>query len=330
MTQTAPRRQQRLVIQGPEAGYHQNWHALGFARDIANGQVVGKDFLGSRVVVYRGEDGQVRVMSAYCRHLGAELSAGCVVGNDVQCGFHHWQYGPDGRCTKIPASETIPEPVRLFRFPVAEKWGLIWAFVGEEPLYDVPGFRGYEDSELEYRTIEAPYLIPTEQWVPLTNSHDYQHLHALHDQKLAYGPVNMNNGPYLMEHDMAFEMPGGMLFANKIRVTGTNTISLTGEMAGGIILSMFSGALVGDQLTKGYIINATPRVVDGVAQDPAVIETRIGMAEAFFVGLIEEDTPIMNTIRFREGVLLEADRELALFLDHVRRFPKANPLADYD
>jgi hypothetical protein len=60
------------------------------------------------------------------------------------------------------------------------------------------------------------------------------------------------------------------------------------------------------------------------------VEQRLAMGEAFFKRLIEEDTPIMSSIRFREGVMLEADRTLSKFLKYVRTFPKAQPLASYD
>ena len=103
-------------------------------------KIVGRDFLEGRAIVYRGESGKPVVMSAWCRHLGADLSMGKVIGDDVRCAFHHWQYGPDGVCTKIPASDKIPKAAKLFRFPTAEKWGLIWAFNGARAAFRGPRF----------------------------------------------------------------------------------------------------------------------------------------------------------------------------------------------
>lgn len=37
-------------------------------------------------------------------------------------------------------------------------------------------------------------------------------------------------------------------------------------------------------------------------------------AEAFFRRLIQEDEPIMKTIHFHDGLLIDADRALARFL----------------
>jgi hypothetical protein len=36
----------------------------------------------------------------------------------------------------------------------------------------------------------------------------------------------------------------------------------------------------------------------------------------------------MQTIRFHDGLLIDADRALARFLQYVRRFPTARPAAD--
>jgi len=126
-------------------------------------------------------------MNAYCRHLGADLSMGKVIGNDIQCAFHHWQYGPDGGCTKIPASDKIPRAARVFKFPTVEKWGLIWAFNGTKPLFEVPEFVDYAEPDLDIRTAEA-FDLPVEPWVPFTNSMDFQHLRVLHGLKIECDP----------------------------------------------------------------------------------------------------------------------------------------------
>src|SRR5579862_3754237 len=116
----------RKATNGKQAGgFHQCWYAIARSEEVAPGQVIGRDFLADRAIVYRGESGTPTVMSAWCRHLGADLSLGTVIGDEVRCAFHHWQYGTDGICRKIPASEKIPKAARLFRFPTAEKWGLI-------------------------------------------------------------------------------------------------------------------------------------------------------------------------------------------------------------
>lgn len=317
-----------LRLQGPDLGYHQNWYAVARSDEVAAGDVIGRDLLGGRVIVFRGADGAVRVMSAYCRHLGADLSRGTVVGDTIRCEFHHWQYGEGGRCTRIPASEAIPERARLFAFPVAERWGLIWAFNGESPLFDVPGFRDHGPEELVWRVQPGP-AQPQEPWVMLSNSHDYQHLRILHEMTLVEGPVNMHNSAYLMEHDSLFEMPGGVPFEQRIRVTGTNTIALCGSLAGvGKLFSLYTATPLPDGSSTSYVVSATTRPGPDDA-DGAAAERRMDMTTEFFYGLMEDDVPLLDAARFRPGILLDADKELAVYFDHVRGFPTADPMRDH-
>src|SRR5712692_1151642 len=78
-----------------------SWFLFGEARELLRGPVT-KTLLGRKLVAYRTGSGRVAVMDAACSHLGADLGLGCVVGENIQCPYHHWEYGPDGRCTRIP------------------------------------------------------------------------------------------------------------------------------------------------------------------------------------------------------------------------------------
>jgi len=303
-------------------GFHQSWYAIARSDEVGAGSVIGRDFLEGRAIVLRGESGQPSVMNAYCRHLGADLSLGKVVGNDLQCAFHHWQYGADGVCTKIPASEKIPKAARIFKFPTAEKWGLIWAFNGAKPLFDVPEFVGYDEADLDIRTAEA-FDLPVEPWVPFTNSMDFQHLRVLHGLKIECDPDAIDVGDYRIQYDVRFEDPNYGVFDQRIRVTGTNTIALAGRLSGMGILSMATGTPTPDGRTHGWSVTATPRN-EGTEVER---QNRLEIGEAFFRRLIQEDEPIMKTIHFHDGLLIDADRALARFLQYVRRFPTARPIA---
>jgi nitrite reductase/ring-hydroxylating ferredoxin subunit len=295
-----------------QRGFHQCWYAVARSDEVPAGGVLGRDFLEGRVVVWRGENGRAAVTSAHCRHLGADLSLGKVVANDIRCAFHHWQYGQDGVCSKIQVAEKIPKAARLFRFPSAEKWGLIWAFNGAEPLYDVP----------DVRTAEA-FDLPVEPWVPFTTSMDVQHLRVLHGLKIDCDPEQIDIGDYRIEYAVRFEHPDFGIFDQQIRVTGTNTIALAGRLNGMAILSMATGTPTPDGRTHGWSVTATP-FAEGSDSER---EQRLQLGAAFFKRLIEEDEPIMKTIRFREGLLIDADRALARFLQYLKRFPTARPAA---
>src|SRR5215813_6714502 len=89
----APRKRllgRRVPAEGDDGLFTQSWFPICLASDVGRGQIVGADFLGGRVVVFRTAAGTVRVLSAYCPHLGADLAAGDVYEDTIRCPFHHW------------------------------------------------------------------------------------------------------------------------------------------------------------------------------------------------------------------------------------------------
>jgi phenylpropionate dioxygenase-like ring-hydroxylating dioxygenase large terminal subunit len=91
--------------------------------------------LGQPFVAFRDDNGQARLLSDICVHRGGSLSAGVKVGASVQCPYHGWRFGGDGVCTHIPAQPQlrIPAKARIDAYPTQERYGWIWAFLGDLP-----------------------------------------------------------------------------------------------------------------------------------------------------------------------------------------------------
>jgi phenylpropionate dioxygenase-like ring-hydroxylating dioxygenase large terminal subunit len=172
-----------------EAGFHQSWFPVGLANEISDGAVVGVDFLGTRVVMYRDPAGNPVVQNAWCPHLGADLSIGQLAEGQMRCAYHHWRFDAHGRCVDIPTGDKIPPGARIPTYPTAEAWGLVWAFNGETPLFGLPNIPDADEAELAFDTrLRGIRQVPG--WVSLTNAVDFQHLRTLHNLPLAATPRN--------------------------------------------------------------------------------------------------------------------------------------------
>src|SRR5258708_5020360 len=97
-----------VPFEGENGLFSESWCPICLSTDIPKGGVVGVPFLDGRVVAFRGEDGIARVMSAYCPHMGADLSMGKVVGNNIQCKFHKWEMNGEGWCVKTGVGDPAP------------------------------------------------------------------------------------------------------------------------------------------------------------------------------------------------------------------------------
>src|SRR3546814_12694879 len=116
MNSVTPEARRRGVVADLGPGAQQCWYPIALSRDLPKGTVIGSDLADGRVVIFRGEDGVARVMSAYCKHMGADLCvAGAIVGTDVRCPFHHCTFGGAGKCTGIVSGAPIPREPNLPR-----------------------------------------------------------------------------------------------------------------------------------------------------------------------------------------------------------------------
>jgi hypothetical protein len=73
------------------------WFMVGWSPEFPIGEVRPLHYFGEDLVAYRDEQGELHIMEAHCKHLGAHIGhGGTVVGDCVQCPFHGWRWGPNG------------------------------------------------------------------------------------------------------------------------------------------------------------------------------------------------------------------------------------------
>ena len=73
------------------------WFMVGWSPEFPTGEVRPLQYFGEDLVAYRDEQGELHVLEAHCKHLGAHIGhGGKVVGDCVECRFHGWRWGPDG------------------------------------------------------------------------------------------------------------------------------------------------------------------------------------------------------------------------------------------
>ena len=95
-----------------------------------------RTLLGRPLLLARGGDGQVFALDDLCPHRGIPLHHGRFDGREVECLYHGWRFGTDGRCTAIPSlvegQKLNLDRVRVRRHPCRELQGNIWIFLGDD------------------------------------------------------------------------------------------------------------------------------------------------------------------------------------------------------
>ena len=104
--------------------------------------------MGENYVVFRGQDGQVRVFLDRCPHRLAPLSMGSCEGDSLRCVYHGWVFDADGVCVEIPAlgvDATLPARARLEGpAAIAESHAMVF-IAPEAPLTRIPNITAASD-----------------------------------------------------------------------------------------------------------------------------------------------------------------------------------------
>ena len=132
-----------LTGKGTPAGdvLRRYWQPAALAEELDAGRpVVPVTLLGERLVLFRDDEGRLGLIGRHCLHRGADLCFGRREDNGLRCPFHGWLYGRDGRCLEQPGEpegSRMHERIRTTSYPVVEKNGVVFAYLGpgEPPAF---------------------------------------------------------------------------------------------------------------------------------------------------------------------------------------------------
>lgn len=139
-----------------------SWYVAAWPEELDGGGVLARRILGKPVLMMRTGAGVPAAFLDRCPHRLVPLSAGQRIGDTIRCGYHGMTFGTDGRCVHIPGQEKIPANAVATVFPMAERHGFVWIWMGDAALAD-------------------PELIPDIPWPALPHwaaSNGYTHVAA--------------------------------------------------------------------------------------------------------------------------------------------------------
>ena len=113
---------------------YNSWYVAAFDHEIEAGKVFARTILGQAIAFYRKEDGSLAALHDRCCHRLAPLSLGSVVNDTLQCGYHGFRFDAGGQCVAIPGQATIPSKAKVRAFPVIERHGFVWIWMGDPAL----------------------------------------------------------------------------------------------------------------------------------------------------------------------------------------------------
>ena len=123
--------------------------------------------LGERICLSRPDGDPVVALEDACPHRKLPLSKGRIRDGNFECGYHGLTFDHSGQCVWAPGAGRIPAGARMRAYPVHERYGLVWIWMGDPPLadpakiidipnYDDPGWGINRGAAME---LECNYLF---------------------------------------------------------------------------------------------------------------------------------------------------------------------------
>ena len=317
----ARKRATTVSFEGDAGLFTQSWYPICASSAATREFVRGFDFLDGRVIVFRDAEGRAHVHSAYCPHMGADLSVGDMVDGRVRCVFHHWHYDSSGRCVALACGDPPPPTARLFEFPVVEKYGLIWAYNGLEPHYILPDL-AYPESEIVYK-LKSFGTVDCDPWMLAANTPDIQHIKYLHGVNI--DGEDPHEAVEWTDHSMFFNFsgqhPSGQTVRHRVGIVGTNLYCQSTDFAGRWFGFVAPFTLVRPGKSLVWFMIAARRDMG----TPEEIDQFIEFIFDVEVKVVVEDLINLKTIHFAPGTVTKSDKTLMRFFEYMRAFPRAHP-----
>ena len=160
------------------------WHPVAASVELKERAVKEVRILGEDLVLFKDRSGSFGLIDRVCAHRRVDLAYGIPEEHGLRCMYHGWMYDHTGQCIEQPFEETVhpdgrfKEKVKIKGYPVRELGGLLFAYLGPEPVPHLPPWRMYWEKNA-IRTIG--YTVLPCNWLQCQeNSLDPVHVEWLH------------------------------------------------------------------------------------------------------------------------------------------------------
>jgi phenylpropionate dioxygenase-like ring-hydroxylating dioxygenase large terminal subunit len=250
---------------------------------------------------------------------------GEVVGNNIRCPFHHWQFDADGWTKDVPYGNTpkICERQSVLRtLPTQERYGLIWAWYhpdNAEPSFSIPDVPELEsDNYIEPRLGE--WTIDTCIQELGENSVDCPHIKYLHRSPIMPEGVSSADG-HIFNFDIYVD--------EHMKVLGKSygpSIQVIHHVHGDTRILMFAIPLpiTTESTLSRYLFTfekhpkgSEQQIKTELLYDQAIGSSDLGEA----AGFAEVDIPVWNHKKYRhQPILCDGDGPIAQWRKYFSQF----------
>ena len=306
----------------------QSWYPVCASDKLLKEKFLPVTLFDTEWIVFRGKDGRAGFVSRYCPHMGTDLNNGKVVGSLLRCPLHHWHFGCEGSCKKIPGYKDIPQEAKLKKLHCIEKYGVIFVFWGKEVLFDFPEISNFKNpiqGKVKPVSLNNGYDAIT------LNAFDAQHFYCVHNRTVLDTPEVISKSPYHLGIKFSAEVRAKTFYDHLMRIVGHKVLH--------VMIDVWGGNLIWVHNKSGKYVALLALTANG--NDKSVMflnvvkEKRFGVFGRLLQHLelslfnriahtfLKPDMPVVKGMKPVNGVLLPGrDESVVTFWKYWKSLPK--------
>jgi phenylpropionate dioxygenase-like ring-hydroxylating dioxygenase large terminal subunit len=199
------------------------WYAAELSANLTT-RPVRVRMLGQNFVLFRDGAGRAHCLSNVCLHRCGSLADGWVSNGRVVCPYHGWEFNGTGQCERIPSlgpgQAPMPARARVDSYPVQEKYGIVFAFLGDVPEHERPPIMELEEWDKPgWRCTTLAFSLKANYARVVENALDPGHAEYVHvvghkgkDPNYRVPDYEVVSGPWGAGMEVRFRTQAGGLF----------------------------------------------------------------------------------------------------------------------
>jgi len=156
------------------------WYVVAWSSELNRTKPTSVMVLGEQIIIWQADDCLV-AMEDRCPHRLAPLSLGRCEGASIRCLYHGLIFDKDGKCIRAPGQDKIPPTLAVKPYPVTEKHGWVWVWMGDPDEADialVPDLIGVDTAD--FHVAKGTLDYDADAYLINRNLLDFSHVPFVH------------------------------------------------------------------------------------------------------------------------------------------------------
>lgn len=314
-----------------QENFPSSWYPICLSRELKRNSLKPIKLFGTDWILFRESHDAVGMLYRFCPHMGTDLANGCIIENYIRCPLHHWQFDKNGnRVEQSFDNSAWRHPLKSQHLPIQEKYGVIFAYWGLNPWFELPSLPSFLDliySKPTTMQLNNNYIAVT------LNAFDIHHLTVVHNRIIDNNIIFENKNIYHLGIKFSLRIHRKRWQDTLLTKFGMGSSEIQYDCWGGNFITIqnpstkFYAIMImcpgeKDDESKFFLVVATNSTSRNFIKK-FIAKQKLKIMRLFAVSFLRQDVEILKNMKPQRGLLSPIkDIGAIKFWDYFQKLPR--------